>query len=202
MFALVLAAAAGDADFERLFGPLPAPEADVAPVAAADPVGATSAPVVSNEAGVAVGYTPTPYQPPEVPGWALALGVLGLGGSALFWMKRRADSVRAAPLTVLHRQAIGDRSSLVLVEVATGDGERRRLLIGTGGGAPTLVSDLGGGFDDVADTAPAKPTPVSAPVAPQTEADRAAARAANIAEEVLNERRNRGRWLSVAGEDE
>ena len=49
------------------------------------------------------------------------------------------------------RQPLGDRSALVLVEVEDGDGEKRRLLVGTGGQAPTLVADLGTALPGVID---------------------------------------------------
>lgn len=235
ILALAFAAFAGDAEYERLFGPEPAPvaaapaEASPTPEAAGpdtDPapppaVVATSAPV-----------TAAPYHPPEIPGWAFSVGALLMGGGAMWWLKQRAAAPTTPPLSVLHRQAIGDRSSLVLVEVATPDGERRRLLIGTGGGAPTLVSDLGGGFDDVEPAAlraaqganepvaprpaptlpaPGTPAPQGSSAGPSAPPPRAAnprftvtagPNAANIADEILAERRTRGRWLAVAGDDE
>lgn len=193
MFALVLAAAAADTDFDRLFGATPA--AEPVEVTQEAPAVATASPAGPSTGG------PDAYAPPEIPGWAFSVGALGLGGMAMLWLKKRASASAAAPLTVLHRQPIGDRSSLVLIEVMTPDGERRRLLIGTGGGVPSLVSDLGGGFDDLVGANQARTAPTAPPAVPVAPLS-AAQRAANIAEEVLNERRNRGRWLAVAGDDE
>lgn len=71
--------------------------------------------------------------------------VLGVGGLVLAWRMRRPppSASEARPIVVIGRQPLGDRSALVLVEVAEPDGELRRLLIGTGPSAPTLVADLG-----------------------------------------------------------
>ncbi|MDP2310777.1 MAG: hypothetical protein Q8P18_32465 [Pseudomonadota bacterium] len=70
------------------------------------------------------------------------LAVVGLAGA--WWVKKRAPAVGGAkPLSVVWRQALGDRGTLVLIEVLDADGETRRLLIGTGGGPPSLVADLG-----------------------------------------------------------
>ncbi len=80
-------------------------------------------------------------------GWRLIppalLGALGL--YAAWRLKRQQPKIadEARPIVVLGRESLGDRSALVLVEVVESDGERRRLLIGTGGSAPTLVADLG-----------------------------------------------------------
>ena len=73
---------------------------------------------------------------------ALAMAMAGLWGA---WHLRSSVSREASgkPLQVLCRHPLGDRTALVLLEVIDADGERRRLLIGTGAGAPTLVADLG-----------------------------------------------------------
>ncbi len=71
-----------------------------------------------------------------------ALAVVGLAGA--WWLKKKGPAVTGAkPLAVVWRQPLGDRGTLVLVEVLDADGETRRLLIGTGGGPPSLVADLG-----------------------------------------------------------
>jgi hypothetical protein len=71
-----------------------------------------------------------------------ALAVIGLAGA--YWLKKKGPAVTGArPLAVVWRQPLGDRGTLVLVEVLDADGETRRLLIGTGGGPPSLVADLG-----------------------------------------------------------
>lgn len=228
MFALVLAAAAGDAEYDRLFGPEPPPATVDAPAELDAPSGvvdptafegiAPAAPSTAVSAPLRAPATLGSSNPPEVPGWVFSVLALGMGGAAMWWLKQRGVAATAAPLQVLHRQPIGDRSSLVLVEVLTADGERRRLLVGTGGGAPTLVSDLGGGFEDVearapapaplqaapprVSAAPAPPTPVMVTASAPTVRVTAGPRAANIADEVLAERRTRGRWLAVAGDEE
>jgi len=46
-------------------------------------------------------------------------------------------------MTVVSRTSLGDKSHLIVVDVTGADGERRRLLVGTGTGAPSLVADLG-----------------------------------------------------------
>ncbi len=73
----------------------------------------------------------------------------GLGLMALWQVKRRREpkTISGDPLmAILSRLPLGDRGSLVLVEVEEQEGGRRRLLVGTGGGSPTLVSDLGTDF--------------------------------------------------------
>ena len=85
-----------------------------------------------------VGAEPSPW---KMAG-ALALGAIGLWGA---WHLRASGTREAVgrPLKVLCRHPLGDRTALVLLEVIDAEGERRRLLIGTGAGAPTLVADLG-----------------------------------------------------------
>lgn len=74
-------------------------------------------------------------------------GPLALAGVAMFaaWKLRATPTVASVgkPLRVIARHPLGDRSALVLLEVVDADGERRRLLVGTGTGAPSLVADLG-----------------------------------------------------------
>jgi hypothetical protein len=45
-------------------------------------------------------------------------------------------------MRVLSRTALGQSSGLALVEVDTGDGNSRRILVGFGGGSPNLVTEL------------------------------------------------------------
>jgi hypothetical protein len=116
---LGLASADEGATYERLFG-----AADAAPAAAAAPV-----------------------RPAEGPSpWGLA-GPAALAAVALAaaWKLKRAPVPKGAgrPLDVVWREALGDRGALVLIDVLDADGERRRLLVGTGGGPPALVADLG-----------------------------------------------------------
>lgn len=80
---------------------------------------------------------------PSVPSWMWPLGLGAAGIAGAFQFRRRATHPRLENLKVLHRTTLGDRSALLLVEVADANGGRRRLLIGTGAGAPALVADLG-----------------------------------------------------------
>jgi len=85
---------------------------------------------------------------PSTGGLAL-LGLVGLAGAA--WYTRRRLSGRFTPgadrpITVLGRQPLSASSALILIAVDDGDGGTRRLLVGTGSGAPSLVADIGGDF--------------------------------------------------------
>lgn len=80
---------------------------------------------------------------PSVPGWMWPLGLGAAGIAGAFQLRRRAGTPRLENLKVVHRTTLGDRSALLVVEVADAHGGRRRLLIGTGAGAPALVADLG-----------------------------------------------------------
>jgi hypothetical protein len=73
----------------------------------------------------------------EVPPWVLPLGTLVLaGGGALLWRARSSAPV-GTTLRVVAQASIGNGSGIVLVEVAG-----RKLVIGTGGGAPSLLSEI------------------------------------------------------------
>lgn len=99
-------------------------------------------PADSSSAAVA----PAPARSSFPSPWRLAApALLGAVGLVAAWRLKRAPTAASAarPIVVLGRQPLGDRSALVLVEVAEPDGERRRLLVGTGASAPTLVADLG-----------------------------------------------------------
>ncbi len=156
LLASMLARADDVATYDRLFGP-----ADAAPV--------------ELDAG------------PELPSpWRLvgpvALGAVGLAGA--WWVRRRAPTVGGArPLAIVWRQPLGDRGALVLVDVVDADGETRRLLVGTGGGPPSLVADLGTALPAEAPMAAALPE-----MAPPARVPAAAA-SRNAALEVLAERR-------------
>ena len=121
ILALPMWALAGEGDssattYDRLFGP--EPEAVVAPAPAS-----------------------------EWPKLA-ALGLLGAGALGAVWLKKRQPASRGVDpaLRVVARQVIGDKTTLVLVDVEEPDGGRRRILVGTGNGAPVLISDLGFGL--------------------------------------------------------
>lgn len=137
---LVLAAMAG----EGVYGP------ELAPVAAA-PAAAPLADVpadadtynrlfADDATAAASGQVETE---PTIPGWLWPLGLGAIGIVGAIHLKRQIKGARVENVKVLHRTALGDRSALMLVEVADARGERRRLLIGTGTGAPSLVADLG-----------------------------------------------------------
>lgn len=132
---------------------------------------------------------PAPVEAPSP--WKLVVPA-GLGAVGLFMMWRmravKPGVGPGRPLEVICRQPLGDRNALVLLEVVDADGERRRLLVGTGGGAPSLVADLGQA--PVLEDAPARaavPAVVAAASSPAAQVD--APRPVNIAEEVLAERR-------------
>lgn len=96
-----------------------------------------------------------PAEPGASPNWTIPLGILLLGGGALLY--KRLQTPRAVAnqpaLRVVQRQGIGDRNALVLVEVVEPGGDTRRLLIGTGAGAPALLADLGLSEEAPANTA-------------------------------------------------
>jgi hypothetical protein len=86
---------------------------------------------------------PAPSEP-VLPGWIYpaALGFFGLWAATRLRAPQGGD-VPTAAMSVVSRTPLGDRSHLLVVDVTGADGERRRLLIGTGTGAPSLVADLG-----------------------------------------------------------
>jgi hypothetical protein len=73
--------------------------------------------------------------------WPAGLGALGLVGAA--GLRRQVRLSESPAVQVVSRQSLGDKNALLVVEVTDAGGERRRLLLGTGGGAPALVADLG-----------------------------------------------------------
>jgi len=127
LLAPLVAVASGGAEdptYDRLFGEASVPQGEVASVEPVSP------------------WTPIRLVAPAILG--------GMGLLALWQLRRRRTppTVSGSPLiSVLSRQPMGDRGALVLVEVEEQEGGRRRLLVGTGGGSPTLVSDLGTNFE-------------------------------------------------------
>ena len=80
---------------------------------------------------------------PAFPWWTLPAGIGALGLVAASRLRAPGESGSSAPaVRVVSRQAVGDKSHLVVVDIPTQAGNRR-LLVGTGGGAPSLVADLG-----------------------------------------------------------
>jgi len=162
LLTLLATAAAAPADpiYQRLIGeegPVEAsaplgPElpaaAEVAPaITPATPQASTDA-LLTEPATVEPSPFSVPSDGPSTGGLTL-LALLGLGGAA--WYARRRLTARftpgaSRPITVLGRQSLSGTSALVLVAVDDGDGGTRRLLVGTGPGAPNLVADIGGDF--------------------------------------------------------
>ncbi|MEC7949148.1 MAG: hypothetical protein VX265_16380 [Myxococcota bacterium] len=98
---------------------------------------------------------------PTVPGWLWVVG--GVGGVGLLLLRSRSLKALRGPdaIAVVSRSQLGKDGSLAVVEVAEADGEKRRLLVGFGGGAPRLVADLGRPFPDAPDGfVPLAPTPL------------------------------------------
>jgi hypothetical protein len=123
MIALVLLARLAVAEdpptYERLFGEEPVTAAE-ASAAGAD------------------GAAPSPWK-------LVGPAALGVACLLLAWRMRAGAALLGAgkQLEILSRHPLGDRNTLILLEVIDADGERRRLLVGTGAGAPSLVADLG-----------------------------------------------------------
>lgn len=74
--------------------------------------------------------------------------ILAAGGAGLVWLlRRRLEEKRAedsgSELRVVGRADLGAASGLAVVEVRDRNGTWRRFVIGTGGGTPQLVADLG-----------------------------------------------------------
>jgi hypothetical protein len=102
---------------------------------------------------------------PSVPGWLWVVGILG--GIGLLVMRSRSLKALRGPdaISVVSRSQLGKDGSLAVVEVAEADGEKRRLLVGFGGGAPRLVADLGRPFPEL----PVLPEPKEAAPLPLVE---------------------------------
>jgi len=147
----------------------------------------------------------TTAAPTEGSPWRLVgPAALGLVGLFCAWRLRAGtpSPLAGKPLKVLCRHPLGDRNALVLIEVIDADGERRRLLIGTGTGAPSLVADLGqtpaaitapSPAEMITDLGEPEPGPVDPPGSfrpglrrPELDPTRA-----SLVEEVLSERRAR-----------
>jgi hypothetical protein len=148
----------------------PAPPSDggaAAPAEGADPLAATPGEKAlydrllgggePTETAPATGAPPAGLgiDAPSVPGWLWVVGILG-GAGLLFLRSRSLKALRGPDaIEVLSRSQLGKDGSLAVVEVAEADGEKRRLLVGFGSGAPRLVADLGRPFPD-------EPQPVAA----------------------------------------
>lgn len=78
-------------------------------------------------------------------GWPIgvlvvAAGLLYLGRKKLL---QRATTETGSELRIVGRTTLGPQAGLAVVEVRGRDGNWRRLVVGTGDGAPSLVADLG-----------------------------------------------------------
>lgn len=137
------AANAQDAALDELLGPAPETPASAASV-------------------------PLAPQAPAIPWW-LGLGAVGL---VIAWWSRGKLGLQQlqqpAQLRVVGRTALGGRAGLTVVEVRIAEGGWRRLVVGTGDGAPSLVADLGiTSFDEalqIAELPQVAPAPMSSPV--------------------------------------
>lgn len=122
--ALALLVAAAHAEepttYDRLFGDVPAPAVTEQAPAPDEP-----------DLGLTTLVTP------------IGFGIAGIG--VALWLKRSAT--RKGPngevLAIVGRVAAGEKSSLLVVEVEDADGDRRRILLGCGGGTTTFLADLG-----------------------------------------------------------
>lgn len=112
-------------EFERLFGAEP----PAAPTPAAD-------------------ASPRELNLPETPGWMWPVGLTML--ALLLFLRWQLKRGTEAPsrIRVVQRVMLGREGNLAVVELGDGS-DRRRLLVGYGGGAPRLVAEL-----DVTDPAP------------------------------------------------
>lgn len=104
--------------------------------------------------------------------WWWMLPVMGLLAGANLWLRRKGGLGKLAggdtPLKIVARQSLGGTNQLVLLEVADPSGQTRRLLVGTGGDGPRLVSELHPqtDFEALIAEAPAEPVEVAPVVAP------------------------------------
>jgi hypothetical protein len=78
------------------------------------------------------------------PWWLWPMGLLGAAGVAGMVIRSRKTDRIPGHITVLSRATLSRAASLAMIEVADSNGQTRRMLIGVGGGAPRLVSDLSG----------------------------------------------------------
>lgn len=75
--------------------------------------------------------------------WMWPMGLLGmLGMAGLVFQKRPWEAGDTDDVLVLSRTAVTRTSSLAVIEVTDVNGDTRRMLVGLGGGAPSLVADL------------------------------------------------------------
>lgn len=81
--------------------------------------------------------------PMPTSGWAWPALLSGVGLVAAWQLRKRAQSATPADLRIVQRHSLGDKSSLMVVEVQDASGATRRLLLGTAGNGINLLNDLG-----------------------------------------------------------
>lgn len=121
------------------YGPAVAPVSDAATAPTTDAaraerlLGAAAEPSAPDEPSVGGGLR----------AWSIPAGIGGLAIAGGLARRRRGAAPGVAPMQVVQRIALGDKNFLVIVDVPDCTGAARRLVVGTGSGSPTLVSDLG-----------------------------------------------------------
>jgi hypothetical protein len=120
---------------------------------------------------------------PTGAGWGFVIGALVIGAGTVLVRTRMKNRIPAAwrlddsGIDVIARKNLGAGGGLAIVEVEDGTGAVRRLLLGVGGGPPSLVSDLSSmadvdrAWDDLTkdiqesppQATPVEATPVTAP---------------------------------------
>jgi hypothetical protein len=149
------------------YGPVTAPE----PVAPADAATTTA----ESRAQRLLGAEGTPASASAAPAengaglraWSIPLGIGGLAVAGVFARRRRGMAAAGSqPMQVVQRIALGEKSFLVVVDIPGVNGATRRLVVGTGNGSPSLVSDLGEVDAPARVSAAAEPAECSAPLEP------------------------------------
>lgn len=145
------------------------------PVPADDSAPAAADPLYTELLGDApAAQTATPVA--AVPGlgtWVGGLWPLGLAaiGAGLVWVAKKRGLAPGGASSdgpwIVGRTPLVGGGALVLVDLRDASGRARRLLVGTGPGAPTLLADLGdddaSGAEDAERAEPREPTAVHGP---------------------------------------
>lgn len=80
---------------------------------------------------------------PKLPPWLWLLGLGGMGGLYYARKRQRSATPDQGQVEVLGHTRMGTRARLTVIRVVGEDGRKRRLLVSTGEGTPSLVADLG-----------------------------------------------------------
>ncbi len=160
-----------------------APETPTAPATASTPSVLDTMPAPALEA------LPTGTSMPST-GWAWPAVLAGVGLVAAWQLRKRALGVQPSTLSVVQRHALGDKSTLLVVDVIDGDGATRRLLVGSSPTGLSLIENLGA-VNTAAESHPATPAQLSlsdfGDLEPTTTLPRAEG-FASLLDEVLEER--------------